>query len=228
MRLQATLTAIGAALALTAPAHAATVVIDNFTTAQTHTIGADGATDSVAGSGIIGGAREVTLFNDSSPDGALDTIFLTEFGDARFESGAGVASRFVMSYDGSADGSFDPNGLGGVDLVDGNNGMFQISSNFVDENATVTFEVWDTFGNVASAMIDVFDDTPATYKLLFSSFLGVDFTSVGAIRTTIDSATAADISFSAIEATAVPVPPAALLFVPALAGMVAFRKRRAV
>jgi hypothetical protein len=231
-----TTTAILAAATFGAQGLAAPVTIDDFTTSQTLTIGSDADGEgSATGGGILGGSREVTISNQDPFDLDLETIFAATNGTGRFESGAsgngaGIVSTFILEYDGTADGSFDPAGLGGVDLVDGTNTSFQFGSNFVDGTSTLTFEVFD---NDSSDSVDVTLDMAGIFTIAFSEFVGIDFTQVNAFRfVAVNDAAAADFNLNFIEAAptadiVIPVPGAALLFAGAVAGFAVSRRKKA-
>jgi hypothetical protein len=226
---------LAAVLALGVSAHAAPVVIDEFSTTQSVTIGsnADGQ-DSVTGAAILGGSREATISNINPQDQDFETIFVAQDGVARFESGAGgtgagIRSQFVLEYDGTADGSFDPSGLGGIDLIDGTNTVIAFDLPFVSGSSTLTFEVFDNDG---SASVDFIADTAGIFSIAFADFIGIDFTQVSAFRlTALNDTAAADFNLNRILAVPtadviIPVPGAALLFAGAIGGYAASRRRK--
>ncbi|MCQ8186583.1 hypothetical protein [Parvularcula maris] len=220
-------------------ASAATVTIDDFATPQTVTIGADmtmseGVTGDAAS--LLGGVREVTLSNQDGLDLDLESIFNAQGAFGRFESGAsangtGIFTTFLLEYDGTNDGSFDTDGLGGIDLVDGTNTGFRVGANFVDGVSEITVTVWDGDSS-ASASFEL--TASGIFTLAFSEFAGIDFTQVDALSVTaLNQTAAADFNLDFIETAplsdiVVPVPGAALLFAGALGAYAAKRRKKGV
>lgn len=229
-----TLAAAGAALVALSPALAAPITIDDFTTEQVFDIGSNGATDGVDGGGLIGGSRQVTLFNTDGNDGPRDTNFVAGRGAGRFESGAsinglGISSTFRVDYDGSSDGVFQSAGLGGID-ANGMNNRISVDLGFVDGTSDITFVVWDTDGASATSTKQATTGLSGL-NFFFPEFAGVNLNSVGSIRLIVTNVTAAAdlnidlIEFAGGDEVVVPVPAAAILFASGLFGF-AFRRRR--
>ena len=214
-------------------AHAAVVTVDDFTTDQFVLIN-DAVSNGAAGAGSIGGAREVTITNDSANPSLSDSIFNVQNGAASFDSGSGsdgtgVKSTFRLDYDGLTDGAFDNMGLGGIDVVDGTNDVFEIAANFAEGTSSIQIQVWDGSGNALSNIIEV--NTSGVFVIPFNQFGDIDFTNITALSVFVESSTpAADLSLAYIRANnsavAIPVPGAAILFGTALAGAAVARRSR--
>lgn len=231
MKKISTLMGVGAALAAGAVGHAAVVSIDDFSLAQTAIqIGPNDGKSAVSGAGPIGGSREVTISNTDPTDEEFETIFGVSnvSGTARFDSGAGILSTFVVDWDGLADGSFDSMGLGGISLLgaSGSNNRISFGANFVDGISAVSFTIWDVIGNSAtSSAINV--SSAGVFSVAFAQFAGVDLGAVGAIRMTVENMTeAADLRLDFVQADPIPVPGAVVLFGTALVGFGAAMRRR--
>ena len=241
---------LAACAAAFAPAVApAAVVVDSFNiTTQVAfdpaLAGVAGPTTEMAAPDALGGTRflmvdrtsaDVTgqVFGAVNPD--------TNGGEFNFSANSGTDGRFVLNYDGTADGTASNSGLGGVDLTEGGaNDRFRF-------DASATFGV-DLLVQIFTAMGD-FEATlpiPGTgspvllpYFLSFAAFgSDADFTAVDAVRITgTDTDLGANFRLGAVTAVGggaligAPVPePASLglfaLLATGMTGGAAARRRR--
>ena len=220
--------------ALGLSAQAAVVTVDEFTTDQS-VITTGAASGGVTGASSIGGTREVTITNDSVTPSLFDSTFNAQNSSASFDSGSGsdgtgVLSTFRLDYDGAADGSFDNMGLGGIDVVDGTNDVFEIAANFADGTSNIQIQVWDGASTAISSIIEV--SASGVFTIPFTAFGTIDFTNITALSVFVESGTpAADLNLAYIRANnsadlTIPVPGASILFGTALASIAASRRGR--
>lgn len=116
--------ALAASLVLGLPLAASALSIDDFSNNQSTFIPAGGVnpqavTSLAAAAGAVGGSREIILERTSGFGIAAVDTNLTDAGHASLSTGANTRASVTLLYDGNADGSVDPSGLGGVDVTDG-------------------------------------------------------------------------------------------------------------
>jgi hypothetical protein len=151
-------------------AHAAEVVIDDFTTAQS-------ASGSVDGAGILGGERDATVIgsNQLNISGGLAMMSLP-----LLQSGAFI----ILQYDGNDGGSQTSYDLGDVDLTDGGNND-RIVLNVTALSGSVQGLVYIAEGESEFAVVDFDIDHAGLYQLPFQSLTISDppmvFTSINRI-----------------------------------------------
>ena len=204
---QCTLTRLGFVLAmLSSPTIASALIIDNFDDGPI-AIQANAANPFVQavsdGPGIIGGEREATVTYYAAGSSALDNVdlrvdFLNQNNFSHSQD-AGVAGTSIFVYDGN-DGdasSIDYNGLGGIDLMQGNATAFILDVIFADQSVANVLEMRIyTSATEFSELFYSFPgpiNSPTPIEFLFSNFtLGdgaagmADFTNVNAIVLAID------------------------------------------
>lgn len=163
-------------------------VIDDFTTSQgplTATLSNTPVSDSVLGSGIIGGERDLSIeiFADDFNQGATVNVAFDNF---FFSTGSGVEAQFTLQWDG-ADNSMDinPFGLGGINFADGADFSFVTYVVESDLNAWFDVTFWSgTEGTSETVVLPIPGvDAPGRDTFFTTSlFTQTDFTNVGAIQ----------------------------------------------
>lgn len=220
-----------ALLCVTSPLHAASLIIDDFTTSQgplsvSPALGPLEDSSSASGAGIIGGSRDLVLSTDAgaSPFSSNAEVL---GGVAQLADNTQFSSDLLFQWDGADNDALalDTAGLGGIDLTSGGNNALEIGLVFDDLPATLQFSVYSTNGNSSTV---TFPSTGLIFTDLsifvpFALFNGnADFSSVGAIELLISSPTnGLDIAFDFIQTNIapVPVPPAILFMGSALFGL---------
>ncbi len=207
--------------------------------------GGGGATD------IIGGERDMLVFCASGCSGLTTRIFGEVSGIDpnsvfRHSQDQGVVGSTVLSWDGDDGNAFllDPIGLGGVDLTDGGSEIgFQYTLIEDDVPVKLSFKVWtDSFNASEFVFTHLGSIANQDFSFAYAGFTpvvgtGADFTSVGAIRLTVESlGTSLDFSLDflgTIDECAsecipneVPEPGTWLLFGTGLLGIVGYGWRR--
>jgi hypothetical protein len=136
--------ALAAAVA-SAPLAAATVVIDDFSTAQGPLTGV--AVNHADGGGILGGERSVLVNADGS---------LTVTGGALTFSSADANDSFSIFYDGNNDGTGDQTGLAAQDLTGGgtNHGIrLTVTASNANNLIAVRIDSSATLGSCGAVMV---------------------------------------------------------------------------
>lgn len=223
---------------LTAPASAAVLIIDDFSTDQGPLTVAPplSSTDSssATGGGIIGSSRDLVLSTDDPGPSALGSFVQASGGIIQLADNSQFQSNLLMQWDGNDNdpGTLDTLGLGGADLTfDGNNAI-EIGLAYDDLPATLEMTIYSMDGGVSSVVF------PSTGLILtdlaiylpFASFTGdADFSNVGAIELLVSSPlNGLDIAFDYVQTGIAPVPvPAGMwLFGSALLGLTLTSRRR--
>lgn len=175
-------------------------------------------------------AANTTAFDESAAPEAIgqfrdmfiqtnDEINFSDRGAAAISSAQGqvqiansVNSKInvAITWDGSDNSSgVNTSGLGGVDLLDGTNTGLLLDIQFADLGVDLSFNIWDTNGNVASVSKNF--NSQVTGEQVFFSYAdlvgdSVDLTSVGAIQLLASGPQAYDVDFSLLQ-SADPNPP---------------------
>ena len=186
--------AVVAALAVSAAGASATGLIDDFSVGQalasdTSTNGLAVWSPQVAG-GMIGGFRDLFVQKTGAfgDDGFAGVSAFVNGGRLNYSQDSGQSGIGYVRWDGIATGgAINTSGLGGMNLISlmGPLGIsVQVLS--ADLNFPFTFQVWTDPTNtntwVMSQATTLAAAGPGAYQLLFSSFVGADFTRVGAVQ----------------------------------------------
>ncbi len=238
--------AAAAALALgAAPAFAAPVLIDSFTTEQSFSVTGDAPqmqTDGVSGSesAMIGGARLARIqITGGTGTAGFDVNNVNTIGkSAEFSNTFGSISNLLLAYNGSSNpadiGNHD--GLSGTaggcrDLTDGgSNDTFQVNyASDLAASGTVTIYNCDGTDSVMRSWDFTGGSTNEVANLTFESFTGDQsiFSSVGAINVGVNvDGQAFDGMISLLTTTGVPEPGTLTLLGFGLLGAGYLRKRK--
>ena len=219
-----------AVLLLAAPAMAATIVFDDFSTDQiagdTPRFGVQptSTVDGGAGTGFLGDSRTFTVKNTVfANNSALATTLESENGVVAFNNDSGARGSATLTYSGL---------INPIDLkASVSNGQFFFDVIAFDSLANFSLSGRDVNGNLISYG-ELIDRTFSPI-LKFSEITGsnvFDFSQVASLSFTINSTGTVDSSdgrLDAITVSAVPVPAAGLMLLGALGGAAALRRRKA-
>ncbi len=235
------LTTIAAGSIFAMPAVAATLTIDNFDGNQRVTDTGGISASQVAGDGIVGGFRDLQVSNTlASGDSEDATELRVTGGRLSFSNITDARGEGTVTYDGNDDPtSLDTAGLGGINLLIGDNPrfFFDVPANGFDNdaNANFTVDAYDTFGNQVSYTENLSAGfNPELAFSLLTGDDGFDFSSVGALQFMISTTnTRADIDgkINGIEVRGddvapIPLPASGLLLLAGLGGFGALRRSR--
>lgn len=173
--------------------NAAVIVIDDFSTNQGPIVAGAGQTtsNSVNGSGILGGERDLVLRNLSPLIPAGESELKVSFGELNFSAGSRVDAEFEIQWDGLDNGSTDINtaGLGGVDFTGIDFLSFVTSMIFSDANGYFDVSFWSNKGQsvyeedtIELTIPEVTESRDAFFLASETALQGVNFADVGAIR----------------------------------------------
>ncbi|PZX18248.1 putative secreted protein [Palleronia aestuarii] len=233
MRTKMFASVVGTALAVSAaPALAATLTIDNFDTNQRVTDVPSGSfvnSSEVTGSDILGGARDLSVTNTAFNGDSTDATELRVAGSAlSFSNITDARGEGTITYDGVGNA-----GLGGIDLIIGDNPSFFFEVGDFDREVNITATVMDTMGGTSSySELLTLGFNP---NLGFAEFTGnADFGSIDSIEffvSSTDTQTAVDgsilsISVQADDMAPIPLPASGLLLLGGLGGLTVLRSRR--
>lgn len=233
--------ASAAVLCTGAQAFAATLVIDDFSGEQRvqDTPGFEPNNSQVAGSGILGGYRDLSVTNTAA-DGSnrAATELNVTGGNLKFSNVAGARGEGTLTYDGDDDPTtVNTSGLGGINLLIGTDPYFYFASPEgvgFDNVAAFRAQVWDVDGNTAT--YEELIDEDYDPRLAFSAFTGgtVDFSRIGALQFFISSTDTNDsvdgaitqIEIRAGDVAPIPLPASSLLLLGGLGGLSFLRRRK--
>ena len=213
-----------AAVMLSAPAFAATVVIDDFSTDQiavdTPAFGV-GSPSTTFGGTFIGTSRTFEVTNTQrTGDAGFETVLQANSGILSFNNASGAQGTATLTYE----GLFDL-----MNTVD--NGYFFFDVLAFDSIANFMLSGEDADGNLLS--YDELLDGDFSPILRFSEITGsdvFDFSRVASLSFSISSSGLIDSTdgrLDSIEVSAVPVPAAGLLLLGAMGGLAGLRRRKA-
>lgn len=148
-------------------------------------------------------------FNDSGEIAVVSTQ-----GQVQVANTVNSQVNVAITWDGNdaatTGADVDIDGLGGVDLIDGTNTGLLMDIDFADLGVDLTFNIWDTSGNVASVS-RVFSSQVQDEQVFFaySDLVGdsVDLTNVGAIQLLASGPQAYDVDFSLLQSVNPDGPP---------------------
>jgi len=177
-----------AAVALSGALPAAAVTVDDFSTVQGLLTAPPDASSSMAGGGILGGSRDVSL---TAVSGAGPTTVEITGGQLQLrvpDTTPDSTGRTVVTWDADSDPNIlDPTGLGGLDLTAGDHTGFRLTVNAAGAGAEVVIDIWSDGANASrAALLLPAVAATAVFDLAYSSFVategsGADFTNVGAL-----------------------------------------------
>jgi len=224
-RSRAPFAAVAVVLALAGPVRA--VVIDAFATAQMVAqsgTGASGNTVDGPGSGLLGGERDVQVTIANGAGTLRADVGESRAGAFSHAAAGRVRGSTALTYDGNDDdaASFNPTGLGGVDLtVGGSHTSVAVALPFADLGAAVSVAVWSDATHCSLRTLPApAGTTPADGRVLqfrfgdFGTGPGCTgpavFSHVGAVTLAIDGTGvgATDVSIELFETMADPTPTA--------------------
>lgn len=231
--------ALAATLVLGLPLSAGAIGIDDFSTGQVASLGFGDpgpADNAAAAPEAIGGSREIILersgvsLGTSSADSSL-----SDGGLFSLSNGAGVSAVATLVYDGSADGTTNPNGLGGASVIAGGETTLRvIARSDLDGTIRVQFhsgsatdylytDVAVTGAGSGGGAFTVFDIPLAA---LLTQGTGADLGNLGAIQAIVSGEASIDLQIDSIS-TLVPEPAGVALMGLGLAGLTIAGRRRA-
>ena len=222
------------------PLSASALSIDTFDTSQNVLI-APGppnpqtVDDASAAAEAVGGSREIVLTRTGGFGLAGLDASLSGAGLLSLSTGAAVVADALLVYDGSADGSVDPSGLGGVDLTDGGaSSILQVVARS-DLDAVIRVQIHS--GSATDYLFAEFNLTGAgtgagafqTLQIplaaLVAEGLGADVANVGAVVVAISGQPSVDLQIDSIG-TIVPEPTSLILMGLGTAGLAIAGRRR--
>jgi hypothetical protein len=230
-----------ALVAASAHAQIVTNTIDTFSNAQTVSVIAGSATNTIAAAGAIGGYRTMVLTATDNENELPISLNVSS-----------TTKRLILSTPSSATASFSvtwgglggTNGLGGFDLIAGNPSPLQSNLKFslrsADFSSSFTWTFIDTASQTASYTgtfpVETSTAPDLAYNIALSSFTGaINWNSIDFITFSGGGVAELDLSMSApfsMETTMMaPVPEpgtwAAAALLAGLAGFIHWRRRRA-
>lgn len=229
--------------ALSAGVQAAPVIVDLFdpTTNQVVSVGGPVADSpfnevtepAIPGNTILGGSRDLYLFNVSGTTGTRSAVGAVEGGELSYSNSSGVGSSLSVQWDGAdASSAVDVTGLGGIDLTGGgSNTAFQLTTIESDLNWQFSLQAWTDANNWTKITFNASNVVAPTVSYIdFAGFTNpffcgainpapgvasiecapgnqpVDFANLGALEAIINTAGSVNIDLRLADIRAVPEP----------------------
>lgn len=192
------------------------LIIDDFDTPAGGQFTCDGpgcggtpSFSSVSGlAGVLGGERDLLATKVSGPEDVGLRANSGGSGNLSFSSGDGTVGVGQVQWDGADDAAtIDTNGLGSADLTVGGNSAFLVRARADLPGGSITFTVYDDSSGTAYAAPAVTLTSGVgfvEYLIPFASFVGAEFTDIGAI--TLDVTGTANFDGAVDIVAAVPEP----------------------
>ena len=164
---------------------------------------------------ILGGYRDifVEIAEKKRNRKRLGSDIFVEDGEASFNNDAYVTGAGRIRWDGDNDSeTLNPQGLGGIDITQGNLDSLLMDVIFADLGLNMTFTIYDMKSN-SSSLSRILNSSISTSQeeaFLFQDFVGTaDFTNVGAIELGISGPESIDAVIGSVrisQSTPVPEP----------------------
>ena len=150
---------------------------------------------------VIGGARDLSanMTQKIGPSSAVQTS--VNAGSLQSLRSSGTRGVSTVDWDGTADGILNTTGLGGLNLMLDGSTEFELVVASDNPGGTLGLTVWDVLGHsFTSSITSPLTTSSVDYFLDFESFkkAGVDFTNIGAIQLTVDSAAARNLRIDSL------------------------------
>ncbi len=235
MKRQLSIALAATSLFVTVPANA--LIIDEFNVATPAVISdenspqGDSGNSGIVGPTAIGGTRKVNVTGVTGAgdgDRARVTVNSQNSGRLAISNDDPVNSTATVIWDGSTVDPFtvDTDGLGGIDLTADGSVEFRFTVPSIDQDVTLALTVWDLNSNYTFNYR--FTGPVTQFAIPYTTFTGIDFTEIGAIRMVLSGPRAWDGSVDVFDTWGPPVPiPGTILLIGAGLLGLARRGRRA-
>jgi hypothetical protein len=228
-----------AVIGTTAPALAASILIDDFGTNQRVEDEplSTGNASQVSGGDIIGGYRDLLVQTDQGLEAG--SVLVARQGQLEFNNDVSVTGRGWVTYDGSNEvggsaGNVATSGLGGIDFLIGPESLTGFLFEIVDVDLPgfyIEIQAWDTFGG-SSTFAETLPAGGGNPFVAFTQFVGnVNWSSIGALQFFAQTGPNSDVpaldgAIGRISVEVIPLPASALLLLGGMGGLGALRLRK--